>query len=86
MAIATIGRWGRSLAVRLPPDVAGRLRLEEGIPVEVEQRADEIVIRRASLPLTLDALFDGKSPAEWRAIYAGSYEWGPDRGREIVED
>lgn len=86
MSIATVGRWGRSLAVRLPPDVAGRLRLAEGVSVEVEQRADEIVIRRAARPPTLDALFGDRSPAEWREIYAGSYDWGPDLGREIVED
>lgn len=86
MSIATIGRWGRSLAVRLPSEMAGRLSLTEGVPVEVEQRADEIVIRRAARPLALDALFHGKSPEEWRALYAGSYDWGPDVGREIVDD
>jgi antitoxin MazE len=86
MSAATIGRWGKSLAVRIPSDLAGRLALADGATVEVEQRDDEIVIRKAKAPLTLHELFKGKSPEEWRALYAGSYDWGPDVGREIIDD
>jgi antitoxin MazE len=86
MSTATVGRWGKSLAVRIPSDLAGRLALSEGATVEVEQRDDEIVIRKGKRPLTIAEMFKGKSPEEWRAMYAGSDPWGPDVGREIIED
>jgi antitoxin MazE len=34
----------------------------------------------------LAELFEGKSPEEWRAAYAGAFDWGPDVGREVVEE
>lgn len=86
MSIVTLGRWWKSLAVRLPAELAGSLALSEGVPVEVEQRNDEIVIRKVSRPMTLDDLFRGKSADEWRALYAGSDPWEPDVGREIIDD
>lgn len=42
--------------------------------------------RRAARRFTLEELFAGKSPQEWREDYAGAYDWGPDLGREIVEE
>ena len=33
---------------------------------------------------TLAELFAGKTPAKWRAAYAGAFDWGPDIGREAV--
>lgn len=86
MSIVTLGRWGKSLAVRLPSELAGRLALSEGASVEVEQRGDELVIRKAYRPLTAADMFAGKTPEEWRKIYAGSDPWGPDVGREIIDE
>jgi antitoxin MazE len=87
MSTATIGRWGKSLAVRLPSEIASRLALAEGATVEVEQRDDEIVIRKTKPPLTIAEMFKGKSPEEWRAIYREhGVDWGPDVGREIVDE
>jgi hypothetical protein len=34
----------------------------------------------------LEELFHGKSPKEWRAEYAEAFDWGPDVGREVVEE
>ena len=33
-----------------------------------------------------DRLFRGKTPQEWRPAYAGAFDWGPDVGREAVEE
>jgi len=44
------------------------------------------VLRRAVPHFTLEELFRGKSPEEWRAAYAGAFDWGPDVGREVVEE
>jgi hypothetical protein len=34
----------------------------------------------------LETMFQGKSAAEWRRLYRGAYDWGPDLGREIIEE
>ena len=36
--------------------------------------------------MVLEELFAGKTAEEWRAAYAGAYDWGPDFGREIVAE
>jgi antitoxin MazE len=85
MSQVVIGRWGRTLAVRLPASVARKLALGEGGRVEVDVEGDAIVIRKASAERALEAMFTGKSVEEWRALYRDAYDWGPDLGREAVE-
>jgi len=86
MASATLGKWGNSLAVRIPGDVAATARLAEGDAVEIEARADAVIIRPAAPRLSAAELFKGRSAAEWRALYADAYDWGPDVGREGVPE
>ena len=87
MSTAIVGRWGRSLAIRLPAEIVGKLSLTDGASVEMEQRDGELVIRKAARPPTLKDLFHGKSPEEWREIYRDhAIDWGPDVGREVVEE
>jgi antitoxin component of MazEF toxin-antitoxin module len=83
---ATVGRWGKSLAVRLPGEVARSAGFRDGERVEVETRDGDIVIRHAAASFELKELFKGKTPKEWRALYSRAFDWGPDRGREIIED
>jgi antitoxin MazE len=82
----TIGKWGKSLAIRLPGEIVKAAGLSNGERLEIETHDGEIVIRRAVPRFTLEELFRGRSPAEWRAAYAGAFDWGPDVGREIVEE
>jgi antitoxin MazE len=86
MTHAILGRWGKSLALRLPHEIASKLNLREGEIVEVDAGGDSIIIQRAKHQYTIEELFAGRSPEEWRATYAGAYDWGPDVGREIVEE
>ena len=86
MSQAIVGKWGKSLAVRLPGEVANAAGIGAGERVEIEAQDGEIVIRRAAPQFTLEELFRGKSAQEWRRSYAGAYDWGPDEGREIVEE
>jgi len=86
MTQVIIGRWGKNLAVRFPNEIATALQLHDGDRVEVESQPDQIVIRRAKPRYTLEEMFAGKSPEEWRALYASAYDWGPDVGRERVEE
>jgi antitoxin MazE len=86
MSHVTIGRWGRALAVRLPGEVVRTIGLHDGDRVAVEIVEGDIVIRPVEPRVALDKLFEGKSAEEWRAAYAGAFDWGPDIGREAVAE
>ncbi len=86
MAQVIVGKWGKNLAIRFPGEVAKAAGLSGGERVDVETLDGDIVIRRAIPHFTLEELFRGKSPEKWRAAYAGAFEWGPDVGREVVEE
>ena len=86
MSQAVVGKWGKNLAIRLPAEIVRAVGLGNGERLEIETRDQEIVIRRAAPRFTLEQLFRGKSPEEWRAAYAGAFDWGPDIGREVVEE
>jgi len=81
-----IGKWGKNLAIRLPGEIVRASGLNDGERVEVEAHDGGIVIRRAAPRFTLEQLFEGKSPGEWRKAYADAFDWGPDVGREIVKE
>jgi antitoxin MazE len=82
----TVGKWGKSLAIRLPGEIVKAAGLSNRERLEVEAHDGKIVIRRAVPHFTLEELFHGKSPEEWRANYAEAFDWGPDVGREVVEE
>ena len=79
MAQVIVGKWGKSLAVRLPEDVAHAAGICAGVRVEIEAQDGGIVIRRAAPHFILAELFHGKSPREWRRAYANAYNWGPNK-------
>jgi len=86
MAQVRIGRWGKNLAIRFPGEITKAAGLSEGERVEIEASGGNVVIRRAIPHFTLEELFQGKQPEEWRAIYAEAYDWGPDVGRELIDE
>ena len=86
MSQVIVGKWGKNLAVRLPAETVRETGLKEGERLYVETHDGSIVIRRAIPRFTLEELFKGKSSQEWRQAYSGAYDWGPDVGREIVEE
>jgi antitoxin MazE len=48
MSQATVGRWGKNLAIRVPSDVARKAGLADGERVEIQAQDGDIVIRRLS--------------------------------------
>jgi len=86
MSQVTVGRWGKNLAIRLPGEIVKAAGLSNGERVEIEAHDGNLVIRRAVPHFTLEELFRGKSPRQWRAAYAGALDWGPDVGREVIEE
>jgi antitoxin component of MazEF toxin-antitoxin module len=86
MTQVRIGRWGKSLAVRFPAEIAKAAGLRDGDRIEVEPHDGDIVIRRAVPRFTLEELFRGRSRQTWRRAYAEAFDWGPDVGRENVDE
>jgi len=75
-----IARWGNSLGIRIPRDIAGRVGLTEGSQVDVEAKGDRVVISPTRPHYRLDDLLTGMTAKEMRK----AFDWGPDKGREIV--
>jgi len=76
-----VARWGNSLGLRIPKDIAGRTGICEGACVEIEAEGDRIVITPARRRYVLADLLKGVTPEAMR----GAFDWGPDKGREVVE-
>ena len=76
-----VARWGNSLGVRIPKQIAERVGLREGARVEIEADADRIVITQPRRRYQLAELLQGMTPEAMR----DAFDWGPDRGREIIE-
>jgi antitoxin component of MazEF toxin-antitoxin module len=55
VAQATVGKWGKNLAIRFPLEIAKAARLSDGERVEIEARAGDIVIRRLDANADADA-------------------------------
>jgi antitoxin MazE len=79
--LVQVARWGNSLGVRIPKDIAGKLGLNEGARVEMAAEDDRIVITVARQRYVLSDLLDGMTPEEM----SGAFDWGGDHGREAVE-
>lgn len=86
MSKVTVGRWGKSLAVRIPNDIIEAAGLKDGERVEIEARDDGIVIRRLVPRISVEEMFKDSKPGEWREAYKGAFDWGPDLGREKIDD
>ncbi len=76
-----VAKWGNSLGVRVPKDIAAKVGLDEGAAVEIEAKGSRIVISPTRRTYTLDELLVGMTPEAMR----DAFDWGPDAGREAVE-
>ncbi|MBI2478448.1 MAG: AbrB/MazE/SpoVT family DNA-binding domain-containing protein [Planctomycetia bacterium] len=77
--MATIQKWGNSLAVRIPMAIAGQLAVTDGAIVDLEVRDGELVVRPTqTVSLSLAALLRDCKPSQLH----GETDFGPDVGRE----
>ena len=81
-----IRRWGKNLAIRFPVEVAKAADLSDGQRVEIISSQDEIVIRKLPAKVTAESMFAGRSAQGWRTLYRAADDWGPDQGRERIEE
>jgi len=64
-----ISKWGNSLGLRVPRDVAARAGLREGARVDIEGYADgRIVITPARRRFTIEELVAGMTPENEHAL------------------
>lgn len=76
-----VAKWGNSLGVRVPKDIAAKVGLKEGAVVEIDAKDGRIVISPSRRTYALDELMVGMNPEAMRK----AFDWGPDAGREAVE-
>jgi antitoxin MazE len=81
MPKAQLAKWGNSLAVRIPKSVAEQARLREGDSIVIEALAGRIELRPAERIPTLEELVAQITPENRH----GEIDWGPNRGKEIIE-
>ena len=87
MTRVTIGKWGDSLAVRLPNDIIELVHLHDGESVDVVAVNGAIRINPMEVVQTVEDWFKGKTDQEWWAEYRTmTVDWGPDVGREIIPE
>ncbi len=58
----TITKWGNSLGLRLPKDLAKKNKLEYGTQVEFIESENGILIRKMQKKLTLKEIIDSYPP------------------------
>jgi antitoxin MazE len=74
-----IGKWGNSLAIRIPQAFAREAQLEEGTPVELVMTDGQLIVRPTVQECRLEDLLAGVTPENCHP----ETDWGPPVGREI---
>ena len=75
----SIGKWGNSLALRLPRKLAEDIGLVEGATVDLRVEGDALVVVSARKRYRLaDLLAETKPEARH-----GETDWGAPRGKEV---
>jgi antitoxin component of MazEF toxin-antitoxin module len=62
MVQVSVGQWGKDLAVRLLAAIVDALKLRDSERVEIEVQGGETVVRGTPPRVSLEDLFQGRSP------------------------
>lgn len=76
-----VARWGDSLGLRIPKDIAAQIGLRADARVEIAAEGDRIILTPARRCHVLAELLEGMTSEAMRE----AFDWGPDGDREIVE-
>ncbi len=78
--MTTIQKWGNSLGVRIPRDIAEDIGFSEGKQVVVEKTGDTITVRAVKVPkYSIKELVKGITAKNRHK----EIDWGPPVGKEI---
>ncbi len=73
-----VGKWGNSIAVRIPGSFANELDIQEGVELEMTRVKDGLLLKRRTREYSLDELLKQIRP---KSIH-GETDWGPPVGNE----
>ena len=80
--MASIQRWGNSLAVRIPGALAKELHVQAGTPVQMRVERGALVLRpEGRRKYRLEDLLRNCRPNQLH----GEIDFGPNVGREVIE-
>lgn len=74
-----VARWGNSLALRLPRDLAARANLAEGQEVDIEVEGEVLTIRPRRPRYRLEDLLAGVTDENRHE----ETDWGEPEGKEV---
>jgi antitoxin MazE len=77
--MSIIAKWGNSLAIRIPKNIADKVNLEAGSSICIDVTDNKIIISPKRPKYTLEELLAGVSPED----FDGEYDWGEAVGEEI---
>ncbi|MEL6579447.1 MAG: AbrB/MazE/SpoVT family DNA-binding domain-containing protein [Cyanobacteria bacterium J06621_12] len=77
--MSIVAKWGNSLAIRIPKNVAEKVNLQEGTAIFIAVNDNSIVISPKTPEYTLEELLAGASSED----FEGEYDWGETVGEEI---
>jgi len=77
-----VSKWGNSLGLRLPKTLAAEIGVSDGQKVEVRAEGGRIIVEPVRKTYSLEQMMENVTPEAMRE----AWDWGPDVGREIVDD
>ena len=77
--MSIVAKWGNSLAIRIPKNVADKIKLKEGTAISIDVIDNSIVITPEKSKYTLEELLAGASSED----FDGEYDWGEPVGEEV---
>ena len=77
--MSTVAKWGNSLAIRIPKNIADKINLKEGTTISIDVTDNNIVITPKKTKYTLEELLAGASSED----FDGEYDWGEPVGEEV---
>lgn len=74
-----IAKWGNSLALRIPKNLAAEVNVKDGDAVDISVESGALVIRPARKRYTIEELVADISPGDRRR----ETDWGKPVGKEV---
>ncbi|HOB75912.1 MAG TPA: AbrB/MazE/SpoVT family DNA-binding domain-containing protein [Phycisphaerae bacterium] len=73
-----VQKWGNSLGVRIPKEIARQAAIREGVELEVSREEDRLILRPVQVP-SLKELLAQIKPQDRPELA----DWGQPVGREV---
>jgi len=77
-----ISKWGNSLGLRLPRALADQLGIGEGQKVSIVADGNRLIVEAVASTYRLEDMLANITPEAMGA----AFHWGPDIGREAVDE